>query len=161
MVKKFNKAPRIWVNYADFLLTHNNRVAARELLKRALQSLPRDQHRDLIIRFASLEFRTGEPERGRTLFENLIGAYNKRMDIWNVFIDMEMKHAGKPDGVRALFKRAVADEKCSPKQAAALFKKWKTFEEKMGDEGGANEVMDRARAYVLAAKEEKERARKV
>ncbi|KAI5788698.1 hypothetical protein FPQ18DRAFT_245482, partial [Pyronema domesticum] len=154
MIKKFSQVPKIWVNYADFLLSNNDRVPARELLKRALQALPRDLHRDLIIRFAQLEFRTGDPERGRTLFENLIGAYNKRMDIWNVFIDMEMKHGGEEkvqaDGVRALFKRAVADEKCTAKAAAALFKKWKEFEEKLGNEKGVNEVLVRAKAYVAS-----------
>jgi rRNA biogenesis protein RRP5 len=156
MVKKFSQVPKIWINYADFLLSNSNRIAARELLKRAMQALPREQHRDLIIRFASLEFRTGDAERGRTLFENLIGAYNKRMDIWNVFIDMEMKHGGQGEeqanGVRALFKRAVADEKCSPKQAAALFKKWKEFEEKLGNEKGVQDVMVRAKAYVASKK---------
>ena len=156
MVKKFSQVPKVWVNYADFLLTAGNRVSARDLLKRAMQSLARDQHRDVIIRFASLEFRTGDAERGRTLFENLIGAYNKRMDIWNVFIDMEMKHGGDASGdsVRGLYKRAVADDKCSPKQAAALFKKWKEFEEKMGNERGVNEVMVRAKAYVAGKKAE-------
>lgn len=156
MVKKFSQVPKVWVNYADFLLTSGNRVSARDLLKRALQSLSRDQHRDVIIRFASLEFRTGDAERGRTLFENLIGAYNKRMDIWNVFIDMEMKHGDDESGdiVRGMYKRAVADDKCSPKQAAALFKKWKEFEEKKGNERGVNEVMVRAKAYVAGKKAE-------
>ena len=54
------------VNYAEFLLSNSNRVAARNLLKRGLQALSRNQHRDVIIRFASLEFRTGDPECGRT-----------------------------------------------------------------------------------------------
>ncbi|KAA8912855.1 hypothetical protein FN846DRAFT_931829 [Sphaerosporella brunnea] len=154
MVKKFSQVPKVWANYADFLLSNGNRVAARELLKRAMQALPREQHRDLIIRFASMEFRTGDPERGRTLFENLIGAYNKRMDIWNVFIDMEMKHGGEnnANGVRTLYKRAVADEKCTPKQAAALFKKWKELEEKLGNEKGVQDVVVRAKAYVAAKK---------
>jgi len=155
MIKKFSQVPKIWINYADFLLTSGNRTAARDLLKRALQALTRDQHRDLIIRFASLEFRTGDPERGRTLFENLIGAYQKRMDIWNVFIDMEMKH-GEADAVRSLFKRALADKKCSAKQAAALFKKWKEFEEKNGDEKNVQDVLARAKVFVAAAKKSAE-----
>jgi rRNA biogenesis protein RRP5 len=121
-----------------------------------MQALPRDLHRDLIMRFATLEFRTGDAERGRTLFENLIGAYNKRMDMWNVFIDMEMKYGGQgkeqADGVRALFKRAVADEKCSVKQTAALYKKWKEFEGKLGNEKGVQDVQVRAKAYVASQK---------
>jgi rRNA biogenesis protein RRP5 len=159
MIKKFSQAPKIWINYADFLLSANNRTSARDLLKRALQALSRDLHRDLIIKFASLEFRTGDPERGRTLFENLIGAYNKRMDIWNVFLDMEIKHGGSgrehEDQVKGLFKRALEDDRCAPKQASWLFKKWKEFEEKLpGNEKGVQEVMTRAKAYVAKAKKE-------
>jgi rRNA biogenesis protein RRP5 len=79
------------------------------------------------------------------------------MDIWNVFIDMEMKH-GEADAVRNLYKRAVADKKCSAKQAAALFKKWKEFEEKNGSEKSVQDVLTRAKAFVAAAKGKQEDA---
>lgn len=155
MLKKFSQHPTVWLNYADFLLSNvQNRMAARELLKRALQALPQDSHRDLIIKFASLEFRTGDPERGRTLFENLIGAYAKRMDLWNVFIDMEVKY-GEKENVREAFRRALKEEKCKPKQASALCRKWKEWEEKEGDAKGVKEVAERARAFVEAAKARK------
>lgn len=156
MIQKFSHSPKVWANYADFLLSTNKRPAARDLLKRALQSLPSYQHRDLIIKFATLEFRTGDPERGRTLFENVISAYNKHMDVWNVFLDMEMKHGGSNgekvfgENVRSLFKRALADEKCSTKQAKFFFKKWKEFETVGGGEKNVEDVVAKARDYVAA-----------
>ncbi|KAI5806996.1 rRNA biogenesis protein RRP5 [Geopyxis carbonaria] len=156
MIKKFSQVPKIWVNYGDFLLSNGNRATAREMLKRAMQALPKDLHRDLIIKYASMEFRTGDPERGRTLFENMIGAYAKRMDIWNVFLDMEMKHGGaekeQADQVRGLFKRAIAEEKCTPKQASLLFRKWKEYEEKVGNAKSVADVMERAKIYVAKQK---------
>ncbi|KAL7272217.1 rRNA biogenesis protein rrp5 [Rhizina undulata] len=148
MLKKFSQSPSIWTNYADFLLTSSDRTGARELLKRAMQALPKLLHRDLIIQFAKLEFRTGDPERGRTLFETLLGTYNKKMDLYNVFLDMEIKYSGEEvEGVRGLFKRALA-EKCSVRQAKGLFKKWREWEEKRGDAKGVEEVTRRAKEFV-------------
>lgn len=31
----------------------------------------------------------GDPERGRTIFEGIIDTHAKRLDLWNVYIDME------------------------------------------------------------------------
>jgi hypothetical protein len=42
-----------------------------------------------ISRFAQLEYKLGEPERGRTIFEGMIDSHPKRLDLWSVYIDME------------------------------------------------------------------------
>lgn len=39
----------------------------------------------------------GDPERGRTIFEGIIETHRKRLDLWNVYIDME---AGQRDLAR-------------------------------------------------------------
>ena len=46
---------------------------------------------DVIAKFAQLEFKFGEPEKGRTMFENLVMSYSKRTDLWSVYIDMMVK----------------------------------------------------------------------
>ena len=98
MIKKFSQDPRVWVNYADFLLSSKqNREAGRALLQRAMQALPQDQHKDLISKFAKLEFRSGDPERGRTLFENLLATFKKKSDLYNAFLDMEIKYGSEED----------------------------------------------------------------
>ncbi|RPA89371.1 nucleic acid-binding protein [Choiromyces venosus 120613-1] len=158
MIKKFSQDPKIWVNYADFLLSSKqNREAARALLQRAMQALPQDQHKDLISKFAKLEFRSGDPERGRTLFENLLATFKKKSDLYNLFLDMEIKYGSEEDdgkeGVRALFKRALA-EKPSTRQAKALFKKWLEFEKSKGDEKSVETVTRKAKEYVEAKKGE-------
>ena len=42
---------------------------------------------DLISRFAQLEVKFGEPERGKTMFDTLMISYPKRTDLWLVYID--------------------------------------------------------------------------
>jgi rRNA biogenesis protein RRP5 len=156
MVKKFSQDPKIWVNYADFLLSsRQNRGAARELLKRSMQALPQHQHRDVISKFAKLEFKNGDPERGRTLFENLLGTFNKRSDLWNMFLDMEVKYGGEGEEekevVRGLFGRALGD-KSSTRQAKGLFKKWLEFEKSNGDARNVELVTGKAKEFVDAKK---------
>ena len=46
---------------------------------------------DIICKFAQMEFRHGEAERGRTMFESIVTNYSKRTDLWSVFIDMVVK----------------------------------------------------------------------
>lgn len=121
-----------------------------------MQALPEVHHKDLVTKFAKLEFKNGDPERGRTLLENLLGTFNKRNDLWNVFLDMETKYGGEgdenKDNMRGLFKRALAEDKCSARQAKALFKKWMEYEKKVGDEKSVEAVTRRAREYVESKK---------
>lgn len=47
-----------------------------------------------ISKFAQLEYKFGDAERGRTIFEGIVDSHPKRWDIWSVYISME---AGKRD----------------------------------------------------------------
>jgi hypothetical protein len=47
-----------------------------------------------ISKFAQLEFKLGDPERGRTVFEGILSWHLKRWDIWSIYMDME---AGQSD----------------------------------------------------------------
>lgn len=42
-----------------------------------------------------LEYKSGQPESGRTMFEGIVTNYPKRMDIWSIYMDMEAKYGGK------------------------------------------------------------------
>ena len=57
-------------------------------------------------KFAQLEFKLGDAERGRTIFEGIMDSYPKRLDLWFVYVDMEIKQ-GNVSGVRALFDRIL------------------------------------------------------
>ena len=154
----------------------------RELLPRALQSLPSNTHVDTTCKFIQLEFRSpnGDVERGRTLFEGLLSSFPKRTDLWNILLDLEIKQ-GDADQVRSVFQRVLGvstapktqakkkgaipapvetqmQKKLKPKQARFFFKKWLDFEEKLASANGGNEKMveevkARAADYVKSLQE--------
>ena len=149
MVKKFSQDPKVWLNHATFLFdTVAAPQRARDLLPRALQSLPKHHHVDLTSKFAQLEFRSvnGDAERGRTIFEGLLTTFPKRLDLWNVMLDLEIK-AGDKDQVRRLFGR-VTSSKIKAKKAKFFFKRWLEYEEKEGDAQSCEKVKARAAEYV-------------
>ncbi|CCG82813.1 U3 snoRNP-associated protein Rrp5 [Taphrina deformans PYCC 5710] len=147
MVKKFSQSTRTWVEYATFLASHEKLEEARDLLPRALQSLPKSEHIGLLTKFGCLEFRRGDAERGRTLFEGLLSTYPKRLDLWNVLIDMEATQPNSGSTVRDLFDRVLAT-KLSMKKAKGVFKKWLQYEKESGEEDDVERVKARAVEYV-------------
>ncbi|KAJ5943397.1 hypothetical protein N7516_003565 [Penicillium verrucosum] len=170
--KVSSQSPKFFYNYATFLFdTMASPDRARALLPRALQSLPAHTHVETTSKFAQLEFRSanGDVERGRTVFEGLLSSFPKRIDLWNVLLDLEIK-VGDAEQVRRLFERVLglqsgkkgpvsvdASKKLKPKQARFLFKKWLSFEEGLaatnGDEKMVEEVKARAVTYVKSLQE--------
>jgi rRNA biogenesis protein RRP5 len=119
-----------------------------------MQSLPPFTHIDLTSKFGQLEFTSehGNPERGRTVFEGLLNSFPKRIDLWSVLIDCEIK-AGDRETVRGLFERVTTGGKLKSKQAKFFFKKWLAFEEDVGDEKMVEQVKRKAGEYVRFQKE--------
>jgi rRNA biogenesis protein RRP5 len=149
MVKKYSQDPKVWLNYATFLFdTVAAPHRARDLLPRAMQSLAKYHHLDITSKFAQLEFRSsnGDPERGRTIFEGLLSTFPKRLDLWNIMLDLEIK-VGTKEQIRHLFGR-VTSSKLKPKKAKYFYKKWLEYEEKIGDVQGCEMVKARAAEYV-------------
>lgn len=150
MIKRFSKEVPVWVSYGSMLLDRKKTQETHEVLARALQALPKRDHIEVVRKFAQLEFAKGEPEQGRSLFEGLIADAPKRIDLWNVYIDQEMKVADK-SVIEGLFERVV-QKKLLRKQAKFFFAKWLAFEEDKGDDAMAARVKAKAMDYV---KEEK------
>ena len=46
---------------------------------------------ETIVKFALLEFKYGEPQRGQTMFESILNNYPKRSDLWSVYLDAMIK----------------------------------------------------------------------
>jgi rRNA biogenesis protein RRP5 len=119
--KKFGQSSKVWTLFGEHYLKRGDVEQARKLLPRSLQSLekrkrkrqlpsssssrpelahsyanPRVDRPDLktISKFAQLEYKLGEPERGKTLFEGMVDSHPKRWDLWSIYIDME---AGQKD----------------------------------------------------------------
>jgi rRNA biogenesis protein RRP5 len=154
-VRDISITPTFWANYANFLMTTLDKPdAARELLKRAIQSLPTHEHRHIITLFGALEFKSpnGDIERGRTTFEGLVETYKKRWDIWDMYLDLELTKGkdhveADKEKARALFER-MTKESMRPRRAKYVFKRWMKFEEDAGNVKGAKKVQFLAQEYV-------------
>ncbi|OZJ03378.1 hypothetical protein BZG36_04497, partial [Bifiguratus adelaidae] len=149
IVKKFSQSSKVWTIYGQFCMQQQNVERARELLQQSLKSLPKRKYIKTIIKFAQMEFKQGEPERGRTLFEKILSEYPKRVDLWSVYLDMEIK-VGDPDLIRRLFAR-VTTLKLSSKKMKFFFKKWLGYEKEHGAPQHIEEVKRRAMAYVASS----------
>lgn len=146
MCKKFGKHVSVWVQNGSYYLERNMSEQAHEVLARALQVLPKRDHIEVLRKFAQLEFSMGDPEQGRSLFEGLISDAPKRIDLWNVYIDQEIKKNDRKK-VEDLFERVIS-KKMSKKQAKFFFSKWLTYEEERGDEQATARVKALATEYV-------------
>lgn len=147
ITKKFGKeSVTVWVTYGSYLLDQGQSEKAHEVLANSLNSLPKRDHIEVVRKFAQLEFTKGDAEQGRTLFEGLIADVPKRIDLWNVYIDQEMKKNEKKK-VEELFER-VLSRKISRKQAKFFFEKWLKFEEKHEDTKAVDYVKAKAQEYV-------------
>ncbi|TFK77280.1 hypothetical protein BDN72DRAFT_784291 [Pluteus cervinus] len=147
--KKFGKSSKVWTLFAEHHLRQGNVEEARKLLSRSLQSLEKRKHLKTISRFAQLEYRLGEPERGKTLFEGIVDSHPKRWDLWSIYMDME---ATQKDiqSLRNLFDRVLALKMTSHK-AKGFFKKWLELEKRLGDEDGQNAVKEKAMEWTQKA----------
>ena len=153
MCKKFKSKKSVWLAYFRYLLKSSRHEEAHALLKRSLQSLNSHKQVEVMSKYAQIEFELGSPERGRTIFNALLGKHPKRMDLLFVNIDKEVKN-GDIAKARALFESVVnpvSSEhkfKFSSKQMKSLFKKWYRMEEEHGDEESQDHVKEEARAFV-------------
>ncbi|KAF9460156.1 hypothetical protein BDZ94DRAFT_1266781 [Collybia nuda] len=147
--KKFGQSSKVWILFGEYYLRKGDIENARKLLPRSLQSLDKRKHLKTISRFAQLEYKHGEPERGKTVFEGIIDSHPKRWDLWSVYMDMEAGQ-GNIQSLRNLFDRVLAIKMTSHK-AKSFFKKWLELERRLGDEDGANVVKQKAIEWTQKA----------
>lgn len=146
-LKKFGQSSKVWVLFGEFYLSNGRLEDARELLARSTKVLPKRKHVKTISKFGQMEFKYGEAERGRTIFEGMLSQYPKRTDLWNVYLDMEQKY-GSTETVRALFTKITGGQKLVSKTAKHFFKRWLAYEKENGSLKSIDEVKLRAIDYV-------------
>lgn len=147
LCKKYSNSLDIWSAYLEFLIemAHKKKSDSeiqfllrdiefsepKAVLQKSLQALTKDQHVNVISKFGILEFKYGQPENGRTMFEGIINNYPKRMDIWAIYMDMEIKYGqGNVTQARHLFERCLANPlvQKKPKKMKLAFQKYMEFE---------------------------------
>ncbi|KAF8323027.1 hypothetical protein DL93DRAFT_2049827 [Clavulina sp. PMI_390] len=140
--KKFGQSSKVWTGFGEHYFRRNMFEEARKLLPRSLQSLDKRKHLKTISKFAQMEYKLGDPERGKTIYEGIVDSHPKRLDLWSVYVDME---AGQKNiqSIRAIFGR-LFQQKLSSKKAKFFFKKWLALEKSIGDEEGVEQVKAKA-----------------
>lgn len=146
-VKKFGANVSAWLAWYQFYLRNDRPDEAHELVPRSLQSLERTKHIKVLTGYALAEYKLGDVERARTLFETLVARYPKRLDLWWQYVDQEAR-IGNIEGVRTLLDRVLLERKNTVKNVKSLLQKWLTIEKRIGDESGVQAVLERAREFV-------------
>jgi rRNA biogenesis protein RRP5 len=147
ILRKYKHCMSSWVNWATYHFEHNKPDAAREIFNKSLKSLVARKHLNLLNKFAQLEYRLGDAERGRTIFETLLGNHAKRTDIWFVYCDMELKYGQDPDRVRQLYERMISLD-LNPTKMKPIFKRYLTFEASHGTPDSVAHVKTKASEYI-------------
>ncbi|KAM9282065.1 protein RRP5 homolog isoform 2-T2 [Cariama cristata] len=146
MLKRFRQEKSVWLKYASFLLKQGQTEATHRLLERALKALSTKEHVDVISRFAQLEFRFGDPEHAKALFESTLSSYPKRTDIWSIYMDIMIKHGSQKE-VRDIFERVI-HLNLAPKKMKFFFKRYLDYEKKFGTTESVLAVKRAALEYV-------------
>ncbi|TKY90910.1 hypothetical protein EX895_000908 [Sporisorium graminicola] len=144
---KYSTQPEFWIEYARYFLRTGQADAARALLPRAMQALDKRQHTQTITAFAINEFKLGDAERGRTIFEGLVDSYPKRLDLWWQYLDQESRLEDNQVQVRNLFERTLT-LKLTAKKGKSLLKKWLEYEKSHGDAKSQQKVLKKAKEFV-------------
>lgn len=119
----------------------------KDILRRALQSLPLPKHIEFISHYAKLEYQSKNFDNARINFENLLSNFPRRNDIWSVYIEYEIKHTQEIEYIRTLFERVTSIKK-NLKQMKFFLKKYLEFEQKFGDAKSQQYVKTKAQAFV-------------
>ncbi|KAF4145864.1 Suppressor of forked protein (Suf) [Phytophthora infestans] len=149
MQKKFRTSKQTWIRSLQYLVGQKQFAEAAETLQRSLKSLAAHKHLPVILKYGQLLYEQGELDKARTIFEGILANYPKRMDLWNVYLDKEIKF-GNVALVRALFERLLAME-FSAKKMKFLFKKYLQFEQDQGDDEHVEHVKQLAKDFVASA----------
>ena len=154
-IKKFKNDKRTWLSYLEHLYRNRKFDDAANLVSASFASLTKQEHIEIIMKTASLEFEFGETERGKTSMEHLLSTYPKNTSVWDHY--MELLYAAKDhDGVREVFGRLLSLQLRKYK-LMPLFKKFLSFEEQHGTKEQLQSAQDKYKKF-FASESEKESA---
>jgi len=148
IVKKFSKVKEVWIRFGLFYYKNTKLEDGRFVFKRCLQNLDAKDAVDTSAKFAQIEFRYGDPERGKTMYEKLVLSHPRRTDLWSSYAD-QLTRSGDFNAARALYTR-ISTLGLQAKKMKALFGKWLDFEKVHGTEEQQGEVRRAALQYLNA-----------
>lgn len=93
IMKKNHDNIEILLDRLTYLMKLLKYDAARSLFEKSLNNFDKKDQLLIKSRFGQLEFKLGDTERGKTIFETLLSDYPKRVDLWKIYQSMIQKHA--------------------------------------------------------------------
>ncbi|XP_060533237.1 protein RRP5 homolog [Cylas formicarius] len=148
---KFKQELHMWLDLAKIYYQLNKFKEARNCKEGALRSiLDKKTQINIIVRFAIMEFKHGEPEQGCAIFETILTTDPRRVNIWCTYVDQLVKKGDIPQA-RQVLDRAVS-QKLPLKCMKTLFMKFRKFEESYGTEVSVGAIKVRAAAYIASIK---------
>lgn len=155
LCKKYHESLEIWSAYIEFLFevqAKGDFTPPKTILQRGLQALPKSLHINIISKYGMLEYKAGQAESGRTMFEGIVTNYPRRMDIWSVYMDTEVKY-GQALQARHLFERCLSlpDIRKKPRSMKLVFRKYMEFEQAQGSQKKLDALRQRVEEYLKDA----------
>jgi len=156
LCKKYFESLEIWSNYIEFLFEVKSEkgefTEPKVILSKSLQALPKHLHINIISKYGILEYKAGQVEAGRTMFEGIVTNYPKRMDIWSIYMDTEVKY-GQPMNARHLFERCLSQTEIrkKPRSIKLVFGKYMEFETQHGGPKKVDALRQRVEEYLKDA----------
>eukprot|EP00873_Tetraselmis_striata_P024001 jgi/Tetstr1/444265/TSEL_032157.t1 len=148
--RKFGESAKVWLRAYSYHIECGKPDAAKRALDRGLTSLPNRKHIKVLRQVGILEFKSGDAERARSIFENVLRNYPKRLDLWSVYLDQEIR-LGDLQRCRSLFER-VTYLQLPPKKMKFFFKRYLDFEKSHGTAATVAHVKQRAMEFVEGIK---------
>lgn len=166
LLKNYFSDLSIWKNYLEFLFEienilnsteidsklkekiHKNYVEPKEGLKKALQTLNKSKNLETLMTFGQLQYKYEHIEEARNTFESILKNYQKRSDIWMVYVDKEIKHTKNLEKIRNIFERMLnVDFKL--KALKNIIKKYMEFEKDFGTAKSLENVKNLTQKIIM------------
>eukprot|EP00758_Cryptobia_borreli_P001691 Tbor_TRINITY_DN2452_c0_g1::TRINITY_DN2452_c0_g1_i1::g.2561::m.2561/K14792/RRP5, PDCD11; rRNA biogenesis protein RRP5 len=156
MVNKYRSNRRVWERLGIALLDHDKRDELKRMIKEMTgsSSILSKVNQFLVIEHIAIhEYRMGNVDSGRAMFEGLLLKAPKKADVWQVYLDKELSLLEKRDPLssvsssRQLFER-ITTVQFSPKVMQQFLTRFLTFEQTYGTPSDVENVKKKAQSYV-------------
>ena len=144
-IKKFKHNKRPWLSYLEHIYQNERFQDAAAVVTASFASLTKQEHLEIIMKSASLEFKFGEIERGKTSMEHLISTYPKDPRIWDHYMELLFSKQDY-EGVREIFGRLLSIQLRKFK-LTSLFTKYLDFEKLHGTKEQIQSAQDKYHKY--------------
>lgn len=92
MKKNKPATKRVGIELIEFYMRHQRPEQARQMFRHLLSTLDKRDQVEVITKMGLAEFRAGNVELAKTVFETMLATYWRRLDQWSIYLDALVKH---------------------------------------------------------------------